>query len=148
MIRRSIVLTPKCNQLHKSKQAWECVGGRRIYFRSQVEVKVATQLQILQDGLKINSWEYEPQTFWFLEIKRGVRSYKPDFKITRCDGSHFWIEVKGYMDKKSNTKIKRFKKYYPDEELIILKSEVFYKNRWSSLYEAIFTEGKIILESK
>jgi len=147
-MRPPIVLKPKCIPIPKSKQAWECVGGRRIYFRSQIEVKVANHLQALQDGLKINSWDYEPETFWFLEIKRGVRSYKPDFKITRLDGTHYWLEVKGYMDKKSNTKIKRFRKYYPNEELIILKSEIFYKNQWSSLYEAIISQRKTNLESK
>lgn len=108
-----------------AKASWECIGGRTIYFRSKVEVRVATQLEALQKGLKIKNWEYEPQTFWFDAIKRGVRCYKPDFKVTRLDGSHFWIEVKGYMDAKSKTKLKRFKKYYPAEELILIYKEPF-----------------------
>jgi len=147
-VRPPIVLNPKTNPKGKSKQAWECVGGHRIYFRSQIEVRVANHLQALQDRLQINSWDYEPETFWFLEIKRGVRSYKPDFKVTRLNGTHYWVEVKGFMDKKSATKIKRFRKYYPKEELIVLQSEVFYKNSWSSLYEAIVTERKNNVETQ
>jgi hypothetical protein len=43
--------------------------------------------------------------------------------ILKNDGSHYWIEAKGYMDAKSKTKIKRFNKYYPNEELRIIKHE-------------------------
>jgi hypothetical protein len=93
-----------------------------------MEVKVATNLQMLLDGLKIRNWEYEPKTFWFEAIKRGVRSYKPDFKVTELDGTHYWIEVKGYLDSKSKTKIKRFQKYYPDEKLFLFGKDWFLKN--------------------
>lgn len=111
-----------------AKQGWEVVGGRRIYFRSRWEVKVAKWLETLQKGLQIAKWEHEPQTFWFNDIKRGTRSYLPDFKVTRLDGSHYWIEVKGYMDAKSKTKLKRFKKYYPQEELVLITEKWFTKN--------------------
>jgi hypothetical protein len=111
-----------------AKASWRVIGGRRIYFRSGWEVKVALYLQMLLEGLKIRNWEHEPRTFWFEEIKRGVRSYKPDFKITQLDGTHYWVEVKGYMDKKSATKIKRFKKYYPNEELVVLDAKWFARN--------------------
>lgn len=91
-------------------------------------------LQTLQEGQKIAKWEHEPQTFWFLHIKRGTRSYLPDFKVTELDGSHYWIEVKGYMDSKSATKIKRFRKYYPEERLFILDKKFFLK------YKKIFAD--------
>lgn len=124
-----IRLKTKAATIWKSKSSWGCVGGRRFYFRSKSEVRVANQLQNLLESKLIKFWEHEPQTFWFLEIKRGVRSYLPDFKVTRLDETHYWIEVKGYMDKKSITKIKRFKKYYPNEELIIYDSEWFLKQK-------------------
>jgi hypothetical protein len=76
----------------------------------------------------IKEWEHEPKTFWFEEIKRGTRSYLPDFKVTYWDGNHEWIEVKGYFDRKSLTKIKRFRKYYPQEILRIIDSEWFKAN--------------------
>lgn len=75
----------------------------------------------------IKTWEHEPQIFWFNEIKRGTRSYLPDFKVTLSDGSHYWVEVKGYFDSKSLTKIKRFHKYYPGEKLIVVSKEWFNK---------------------
>jgi hypothetical protein len=78
---------------------------------------------MLKEQKIILEWDYEPQTFWFDSIRRGTRSYLPDFKVYRPDGTHYWLEVKGYMDQKSKTKIKRFKKYYPQEELIIIDKE-------------------------
>lgn len=111
-----------------AKQSWQIVGGRKIFFRSNWEFKVAKLLQMLKEKNEILEWEHEPKTFWFEEIKRGTRSYLPDFKVTRPDKTHYWIEVKGYMDRKSKTKIKRFKKYYPDEEIMIVEKDWFIKN--------------------
>ena len=63
-----------------------------------------------KDQGEILKWEYEPETFWFEKIKRGVRTYTPDFKVTEKDGSIIFHEVKGYMDARSKTKLKRMKK--------------------------------------
>jgi len=82
-------------------------------------------LQIKKQGGLIKDWEYEPQTFWFEKIRRGVRSYKPDFKLYHNDNSTSWVEVKGYMDAKSKTKLKRFKKYYPEEKIEVVSSDWF-----------------------
>ena len=41
------------------------------------------------------SWEYEPDTFEFVKIKRGSRFYTPDFKLKEMDGSTVYWEVKG-----------------------------------------------------
>ena len=41
------------------------------------------------------------------------------------DGFQYWIEVKGYMDAKSATKIKRFRKYYPGELLEVVEKDWF-----------------------
>jgi hypothetical protein len=113
-----------------STQRWRTICGRRLYFRSNWEYRYALYLQYLKDQGKIKEWEHEPRTFWFEAIKRGVRSYLPDFKVTSLDDTHFWVEVKGYMDAKSNTKIKRFKKYYPDEKLVVMTGDWFKKNDW------------------
>lgn len=93
-------------------------SGRRadlknIFFRSSWEANWARYLNFLVAIRDIKSWEFEPDTFWFEKIRRGVRSYTPDFKITRIDGSIFYQEVKGYMDARSSTKLKRMKKYHP-----------------------------------
>lgn len=112
----------------RSKQAWREIGKSKFYFRSEWEYKFAQYLELQKNNHIIKGWEHEPQTFWFEDIKRGVRSYLPDFKVTRPDGSHYWIEVKGFMDRRSATKIKRFKKYYPKEMLLVVD------DKWFKLY--------------
>jgi Protein of unknown function (DUF1064) len=111
----------------KANQSWREIGDRKIFFRSNWEYQYALWLQKLKEANAIYDWEHEPQTFWFNEIKRGTRSYLPDFKVINPDGSHHWVEVKGYMDKKSQTKIRRFRKYYPTEQLVVVDSEWFKK---------------------
>lgn len=98
-----------------------CKGGRRadvgpMYFRSAWEANYARYLNWLQGRGEIDRWEYEPETFWFEAIKRGVRSYKPDFRIFEKGASYF-VEVKGWMDPKSRTKLRRMKKYHPSVEV-------------------------------
>jgi hypothetical protein len=56
-------------------------------------------------------FDFEPKTFPF-PIKRGTKSYTPDFYLK---STKEWVEIKGYLDDKSKIKIKRFKKYYPEE---------------------------------
>jgi hypothetical protein len=66
---------------------------------------------------------HEPKTFWFDGVKRGCVTYLPDFQVFKLDGTHEWLEVKGYMDSKSKTKISRFRKFFPNEKLSILDSK-------------------------
>lgn len=112
----------------KSKAEWRTIGGKKKYFRSKWEANYARYLEYLKSQRAILDWEHEPQTFWFEEIKRGVRSYLPDFKVHCKDGGHYFVEVKGYMDAKSKTKISRFKKYYPNEKLVVITAEWFKAN--------------------
>ncbi len=53
-----------------------------------------------------------------------MRSYKPDFKAKFEHGT-IWYEVKGWMDPKSATKIKRMEKYYPNVDLRVIDKEWF-----------------------
>ena len=107
-----------------------CRGGKRndlggIYFRSAWEANYARYLNWLVEKKEIHSWEYEPKTFVFEAIKRGARSYLPDFKVINHDGSHVWHEVKGWMGQPSKTRLKRMGKYYPEEKLIVIDSKWF-----------------------
>lgn|SRR3990167_1383130 len=77
-----------------------------IFLRSSWEANFCRYLKSLNI-----SYEYEPQVFVFDKFKHGTVSYCPDFKL--ADGS--WVEVKGFMDGKSKTQLRRFKKYYPIE---------------------------------
>lgn len=81
-----------------------------MFFRSSYEANLARIL-----NHKKISWSYEPQVFFFEGVKKGTISYLPDFRIEKPDGSHSWIETKGYLDKKGKTALTRFKKFYPQE---------------------------------
>lgn len=78
-----------------------------IFFRSAAEANYARFLKFS----KIE-FEYEPNIFVFDGIKKGCVSYTPDFYIPKEDK---YIEFKGWLDAKSITKLKRFKKYFPNE---------------------------------
>lgn len=99
---------------------WRVVGGRRVYFRSKFEANYGRYLQFLKEVGQILDWEHEPKTFWFEGIKRGCVSYLPDFKVILDSKTHEWHEVKGYLDAKSKTKIKRFIKFFPEERLKVI----------------------------
>lgn len=104
-------------------------GGRRadigpMYFRSSWEANYARYLNWLQARGEIDGWEYEPETFWFERIKRGVRSYKPDFRIHE-KGKSYFVEVKGWMDPRSATKLKRMKKYHPHVEVRVVGAKEY-----------------------
>lgn len=84
--------------------------GRRedlsLFLRSSWEANFCRYLKSL--GI---SFEYEPKVFTFSGIKHGTMSYLPDIKLS--DGT--WVEIKGFMDKKSKTQLKRFRQYFPEE---------------------------------
>ena len=110
-------------------QGKRTVGNREIHFRSAWEANFARYLEWQKQHEMIKDWLHEPQTFWFEKIKRGCVTYLPDFKVINFDGSHYWVEVKGYMDAKSKTKLKRFEKYYPQEKLLLVDSKWYNKNK-------------------
>jgi hypothetical protein len=100
-------------------------GGRRDdlggqYFRSSWEANWARYLNWLKSIGEIRSWEFESKTFEFKGIKRGSRFYTPDFLVTNKDGSQEYHEIKGYMDARSATKLKRMKKYHPTVKVVLI----------------------------
>ena len=102
------------------------VGKRKdlgIFLRSKWEANYARYLNFLVKNKKIRSWTYEPETFWFEKIKRGTRSYTPDFFVTNNNGTTEYHEVKGWMDPKSKTKLDRMQRYYPKVKVIIIDGE-------------------------
>jgi hypothetical protein len=91
------------------------------FFRSGWEANFARYLNLLLKNGDISKWEYEPDRFEFTAIKRGTRSYLPDFKVwDTLDAEPYYYEVKGWMDAKSKTKLKRMAKYYPEIKLIVI----------------------------
>lgn len=95
------------------------------YFRSTWEANFARYLNLLQCCGNIYKWEYEADEFAF-PIKRGTRFYIPDFKVWDTpDSKPYYYEVKGFMDKKSQTKLKRMAKYYPDVKIIVVDNRQY-----------------------
>lgn len=98
----------------------EDLGGQ--YFRSAWEANIARYFNLLDIR-----WQYEPKCFVFKNVSRAPISYTPDFYLPDED---LWIEVKGWMDPKSKSKLKRFKKYYPEESA---KLEIYDESRYKSI---------------
>ena len=101
------------------------INGREIYFRSLWEANYALYLDFLAAQKQIKAWQFESKTFWFEAIRRGVRSYKPDFEVENLDGTIEFHEVKGWMDAKSKTKLKRMAKYHPDVKMIVVAGKQY-----------------------
>ena len=107
------------------KCGWREIGGVRKYYRSGWEANYARYLEWLKKKGEIAAWLHEPDTFWFAGIKRGCVSYLPDFRVTENDGREVYHEVKGWMDAKSKTKIKRMAKYHPTKKLLVIDSKAY-----------------------
>ena len=111
--------TPRERVYSRTKKGWVKLGGKQFFARSSWESNYARYLQFQKEQGLILDWDHEPETFWFEGIKRGVRSYLPDFKVTAKTGTEFH-EVKGWMDSRSKTKIRRMAKYHPQIKLIVI----------------------------
>lgn len=93
------------------------LGGQ--FFRSRWEANYARYLNWLIAHGQIRSWRYEPKTFVF-PVRRGTVTYLPDFEVTERDGAIAFHEVKGWMDAKSQTKLRRMAKYYPEVKVVVI----------------------------
>ncbi len=111
----------KVNQYTKYKRGTYNINGKDIFFRSKWEANYALYLDFLIKVNQVKSWCYEPRIFYFESIRRGSRSYTPDFKVELPEGGYEWHEVKGYMNPQSKTKLKRMSLYYPKEKIVLIE---------------------------
>lgn len=95
------------------------VEGRKFWseklqmaFRSNWEIELAEMLTEL--GI---AFEFEPKRFYF---RAERESYLPDFYLPEFD---CWIEVKGYMDQRSEKRVRLFKKYHKDSAFFLYEKE-------------------------
>lgn len=107
------------------RAGWRTIGDHKKYFRSKWEANYACYLEWLKTKNEINDWCHEPDVFWFDGVRRGCVSYLPDFKILNNDGSIEYHEVKGWMDSRSKTKIKRMAKYHSNIKLIVIREKEY-----------------------
>lgn len=114
---------------------WYMIGNRRLFFRSKMEANIALYLDWLKKtkGDPVEWW-YEKDTFVFEKILFGVRSYKVDFTLLRPGNTYEYWECKGFMDKKSRTKLKRMKIYFPDKKIVLIGPEEYKAlSKWRNL---------------
>ena len=122
------------NTYSRCKRGWKTIGNKKYFFRSGWEKNYACYLEWLKQKNEIKEWQFEVKTFWFENIKRGVRSYLPDFEVTTTKDQVEYHEVKGWMDAKSKTKLKRMSKYYPEIKIILIDGEQYKSiKQWSRL---------------
>ena len=118
--------SPIQRQTHKG---WFEIDGKRMYLKSNWERRYCLYLSFMKKYNHIVDYWYEPETFWFDGIKRGTNNYKPDFKVQFPSGNFEFFEVKGFMDSKSLTKIKRMAKYHPEVKLRVIDKTWFQANQ-------------------
>lgn len=104
----------------KTAFGWFEKDGKMIFMRSSWELNYAHYLNWLVTLKQIAGWKYESAVFWFEKIRRGVRSFKPDFEVTLLNGGTEFHEVKGWMDDKSRTKLKRMRIYHPSVKIVLI----------------------------
>jgi len=97
-----------------------------ISFRSKMEANLYRYFQWLKqnDIIKNVVYETKDNNFEFPK-KHGTTQYKLDFKITRLDNTVYFVEAKGYMDRKSKTKLKLMEKYYPNIEVQVINKRTY-----------------------
>ncbi len=111
------------------QQFWAIVGDKQpIYFRSSWEFYYSLFLEKLKQEGKIIDWLHEPRTFIFEKIRKGTVAYLPDYQIFHLNGTHEWVETKGYLSSVCATKIRRMALYYPEEKLRVVDKEWFKVN--------------------
>lgn len=105
----------------QKNKRWLEIGGKTHFYKSKWESNYAFMLEWLKQRGEIIDWFYEPDKFWFDKIKSGVTNYTPDFKVIHKKPVKYpdgriseieYVEVKGYMDAKSATKINRMRIYH------------------------------------
>lgn len=116
--------------IHQSNPYSRTKSGKRddldnLFVRSSWEANYARYLNWLKARGEIKSWKYEARTFVFEGIKQGTRTYTPDFEVVNLDASLEYHEVKGWMDAKSKTRLKRMAKYFPDIKIVLIDAKVY-----------------------
>ncbi len=72
----------------------------------------------------LKAWTREPEIFKF-PVAQGCVTYEPDFLLEFADGREEYHEVKGFMDKKSATRLARMKEFYPEKVVRVIDKEWF-----------------------
>lgn len=103
------------------------IANTNYFYRSKWEANYARYLQVLKTKGLILDWQFEPDKFYFNNAKgkQAVKAYVPDFKVFYKEGTFEYHEVKGYMDSKAKTKLKRFAEHNPTLNIKIIDKNWF-----------------------
>lgn len=137
LMRMSIEI-PKDKVISEKKCGKKAVSIRRKYINSlnqiccldsNYEYDYALYLDYLYDNGEIAGWIKNTTLFGFSEEietrGRKQKSYRPDFIIFFKNGTYEIHEVKGWMNERSETVLKQFKKDYENLTLkVIGKDEI------------------------
>lgn len=107
---------------YNNKQTVIHYGSKVCHFRSKLEARVGDYLEMLKMGRHIKDWAYEQTTFTFKNII--LKHYIMDFDILRNDGTFFYIEAKGMMDKHGRDRIIVLLDERPEVELWVVFSGI------------------------
>lgn len=89
-------------------------SGQVYSMRSSWEIEFAKELE--KRGI---AYLYEIEGFAYADPEGGAHYYWPDFYLPAFD---LFIEVKGFMDDRSQHKIDEFRRNHPDKTLVVVRS--------------------------
>lgn len=98
---------------HKGKRI---ITGTEIYFPNRMEYNYYLYLMWLESQGVIREFVYQP-AYYVFPLPHGINRYRPDFLVTDSNGAKYVVEVKGWMDAASKTKLNRMAKYFPHIEV-------------------------------
>jgi hypothetical protein len=138
--RRSTQASERMRRRPPDKIYTRARGGRRTdlgdtWFRSSWEANYARYLNLLKRLGVVEHWDFEKECFWFEGIRRGVTSYRPDFRIKyKGDDQLEYVEIKGWVQPKDRTKWARMKRYHPHIKLVVVGNKEYQalKSKWAS----------------
>ena len=101
--------------IHPQVVKYVSAAGQECNLKSSWEVRFAQVLDELGIG-----YLYEPEGFPYTSSKGTKHHYWPDFYLP---AKNVYVEIKGFMDERSEDTIAGFRKNFPEKNLVVLFSE-------------------------
>ena len=100
------------------------IGGETRHFPNRWEANYYRYLHWLESRKEIITFWYQPDYYEF-PVQHGTTRYRPDFHVRTQDPDsdyfiEYLVEIKGWMDAASKTKLNRMKKYHPEIEVRVV----------------------------
>ena len=100
------------------KKGWAKAVPRKKYpYKGEVFASKAERTFAISLTNQRVLWLYEPEKIEWFPAPPKIRTYTPDFKVMRKDGSYFFVEYKGYLRPGDKTKMRAVKKQHPEIDL-------------------------------